>query len=331
MSSSEELPQAMVTLAIAEQDTLDQAATSATPPSVDIPDSPSMEVDVSPSKFTYFPNLPDKLRLKIWKHASFLPRNVDLWIGKWSVAHVNNFKLGDDHHFAHYFYLHCPPPAILHTCHESRREGLVTYRLQFDGQYWSGGSGSHRRQFIFTTLPTVYINWASDTLCIMNPDGLRGGSPNGIIKEIVRQCNSGRLQSLAFNMGGAAASGSGLYRTEFETCMKMMLECRYLKERILFVLASSESFWIDSTNSLSSFEACLSQNVKIEFKEHIQNEEKVEVLGNAGTTLEFALARSSKLPSSVNPKPTEETGIKNRETVRIRRYEMILVKASANS
>jgi len=99
----------------------------------------------------------------------------------------------------------------------------------------------------------------------------------------------------------------------------------------LFVLASSEFFWIDSTNSLSSFEACLSQNVKIEFKEHIQNEEKVEVLGNAGTTLEFALARSSKLPSSVNPKPTEETGIKNREPVRIRRYEMILVKASANS
>jgi len=58
----------------------------------------------------------------------------------------------------------------------------------------------------------------------MNPDGLRGGSPNGIIKDIVRQSNRGRLQSLAFNMGGAAASGSGLYRTEFETCVKMMLK-----------------------------------------------------------------------------------------------------------
>lgn len=83
--------------------------------------------------FKQFPRLPQEIRLKIWR-ATIEPRVVRI---KWSSQ-----------------LLQCVTPdnpTILQVSHESREEGLRTYRPSFDTTNSSG--------------PIVYANFSLDTVC----------------------------------------------------------------------------------------------------------------------------------------------------------------------
>jgi hypothetical protein len=69
-------------------------------------------------EFTLFPKLPKEIRLKIWKDAAAIPRNVDLWIGPGDREDEDSLGLMTAIHV--WFYSTSAPPAVLSTSHESR-------------------------------------------------------------------------------------------------------------------------------------------------------------------------------------------------------------------
>lgn len=113
--------------------------------------------------FTCFPKLPIELRLKIWKAACFIPRNVDIW-----YRNLCNVVRGDrmgtccaEHD------MDCPlyalktqsQPAVLHTCRESRSEASTHYTLDF-GTEFNISPGVELR-----TDDQILINWEVDRAC----------------------------------------------------------------------------------------------------------------------------------------------------------------------
>jgi 2EXR family len=88
-----------------------------TGPGTEVPDEPT---------FTLFPKLPIDLRIKIWRNASSVTRNVDLWIETYSLDDFND-SLDD----IYYWCSSCAVPAVLHANQESRTEGLKHYTLDF--------------------------------------------------------------------------------------------------------------------------------------------------------------------------------------------------------
>ncbi|KAE8447070.1 hypothetical protein EG329_011205 [Mollisiaceae sp. DMI_Dod_QoI] len=118
--------------------------------------------------FTCFARLPLELQLRVWRDASFHPRNVDIWV---TPSHlrpsVEDLKEYHEHHtqaWVSSFRSTCLPPAILHCCQGSRKEGLKHYKLNF------GFCLKLQNGFNFTQEARIYINWRADTLCVMNPN-----------------------------------------------------------------------------------------------------------------------------------------------------------------
>jgi hypothetical protein len=86
------------------------------------------------SIFYPFPDLPTEIHLKIWK-LSKEPRLVMLRDSQ-RASHIAPASAdSDDVHLYYsthpYLYCYTPPPAILHTCRESRDEGLKLDGLAF--------------------------------------------------------------------------------------------------------------------------------------------------------------------------------------------------------
>jgi len=97
------------------QDTIVDSATTTTAPISD----PLIE-------FTLFPKLPIKIRLKIWKAASFAPRNVDLWCYlKHALGHSADW-CDERYKFSSF----TRPPAVLNVFQESRNECLKFYKVE---------------------------------------------------------------------------------------------------------------------------------------------------------------------------------------------------------
>jgi hypothetical protein len=159
MSLPEELGEAVASLAIAENDGSSPSTTSKTGPGA---------TKIALTKFNCFPKLPKELRLKIWKCAAFIPRNVDVWIGPWTLEGTDDdshWEIDDTSNF--YFFSTSTAPKILHVCHESRQEGLLYYQLSFGAERGTGAQ-YYRRD------PSIYLNWSTDTVCLMNADHLGG-------------------------------------------------------------------------------------------------------------------------------------------------------------
>ena len=112
-------------------------------------------LSIMPETFECFGDLPKELRLKIWKTASFIPRNVDVWNKDIFLSRSN----GEEAHLIpHRMHSRHPPPAILHVCCESREEALGHYVLEF-------GAIKDVGDFVITSRPRIYINPEADTVC----------------------------------------------------------------------------------------------------------------------------------------------------------------------
>ncbi|KAN0092393.1 hypothetical protein V8E51_018240 [Hyaloscypha variabilis] len=150
--------------------------------------------------FTCFPRIAIELRLKIWKEASNHTRNICL-----SFMHLGHFFQDDyavdgfeDSRFKAFIYeVACPHPPILHTCHESRIEGLKNYVLDFGIEL-----KDPKGRFTFNSPPTTYINWKADRICLTgslaNIDEV--GEPHQYALDFIDRCRQRGLQSIALNV-----------------------------------------------------------------------------------------------------------------------------------
>jgi len=161
--------------------------------------------------FSLFPRLPVEIRLKIWKAASFLIRNVEIRLRLAPRRAIQGAKTN----FIRSDYIsNQPPPAILHTSREARSEGLRYYRLDFGVtmedllERWHSRERNPRG---FRPEPTeavlnamkmrlrsamIYFNWQADRLCIGD---LRPW-------DIYPRCRRNNLRFLAFNVFHSNAS-----------------------------------------------------------------------------------------------------------------------------
>ena len=140
--------------------------------------------------FKCFGQLPSELRLKIWSYVCSHPRNVDIF-----TEHLGRTRVGSDTYFNTYmYYSHfCPHPAILHVCRESREEGLKYYQLEF-------GTSHHFPLITVSTPPRVYVNFACDRLCLLEPEYF-GSELEDRFQGFVQICRKHGASSLAINVG----------------------------------------------------------------------------------------------------------------------------------
>jgi hypothetical protein len=78
------------------------------------------------SAFTVFPNLPLEMRTKIWKAAAHIPRIIEVGFGP--AGGFTSFN----HHLRTVSRTCRRAPAVLHTSHEARTEGLRYYIMTDD-------------------------------------------------------------------------------------------------------------------------------------------------------------------------------------------------------
>jgi 2EXR family len=139
--------------------------------------------------FTSFGQLPSELRIKIWSYVCFQPRNIDIFTDKLGVI-----RISDDTYFdAYMFYSHfCSHPAVLHVCREAREEALKHYQLEF-------GTSYHFSLVDFSTPPRIYVNFACDRLCLLEPDCF-GSDLEDRFQRFVQICRDRGACSLALNV-----------------------------------------------------------------------------------------------------------------------------------
>jgi hypothetical protein len=93
--------------------------------------------------FTCFGKLPLELRMVIWGFPCFHERNVFIWLtkpfGNMTDVTLIWHDLDDDPDLFNYVTT-TPPPAVLHTCQESRKAGLDHYYLLFGAKFRIGYS-----------------------------------------------------------------------------------------------------------------------------------------------------------------------------------------------
>jgi hypothetical protein len=140
------------------------------------------------STFTCFPNLPKELQLKIWKQVAFETRNIGIWVEQ------RKFRYYRDGEHDYYFLSNVGHPAILHTCKESREEGLKFYQLSLGTTCEVNVRDGI--PVIVTYAPKTYINWKADRLCIMCP--LSPADRRGYL-ELLAQAENNGLRRIAFN------------------------------------------------------------------------------------------------------------------------------------
>jgi 2EXR family len=204
------------------------------------------------AEFTCFPKLPIEMRLKIWKCAANIPRNVDLWIGA-AYSNMSMWGVGSPSH--EYIFSTSSPPAILHICRESRHEGLSNYALAFGTEY---SVGRNR----VTEEATVYVNWEADTICLMNSDIFTAMTAvprkGNCIFNLLEQCIVGGLRALAMEVGPRRSSTVMIIcgaRRSFEIPLSAVIRMRSLEDIILF-----NKQWDPN-------ETLLSPKAKIEFQD----------------------------------------------------------------
>jgi hypothetical protein len=107
----------------------------------------------------------------------------------------------------YYFRTNVGPPAILHTCKESRSEGLKFYQLSLGTVF---EVKEHRHAPLTVTFPPrTYINWNGDRICIMLP-WWEGDYQAHL--ELLSQAENNNLKMLAFNTHRSTARFSNANR-----------------------------------------------------------------------------------------------------------------------
>jgi hypothetical protein len=164
--------------------------------------------------FSLFGQLPSEIRVKIWAHACFHQRNIDIFTEILGEVRVNK---QDTYRFESYKYLSqfCPHPAILHTCKESRDEGLKHYQLAF--------GTSHSFSIVnISTPPRIYVNFACDRLCLLEPECF-GLDKEDRFRNFVSVCQKNGARSLALNVAGDQHWGYVGVATSWDALQEIIL------------------------------------------------------------------------------------------------------------
>jgi hypothetical protein len=105
------------------------------------------------------PKLPPEARLCIWKLASFLPRDLDVWIR--TMDNIELSEIGGTFEPFRFVSSH-PVPAILHISKEAWDIGLKHYEALF----WNE---REFETFTFSTPDHRYCNPSSDRMYFLGP------------------------------------------------------------------------------------------------------------------------------------------------------------------
>ncbi|PVH84662.1 hypothetical protein DL98DRAFT_69001 [Cadophora sp. DSE1049] len=156
-------------------------------------DTEELDAEEPSSTFIRFPNLPSELRLKVWKYACCISRNLVL-----QLKDLRQADIADDY-TPYFFYSSCPVPAVLRVCQESRAEALQHYSLDFEvHETWE----LERGRITFEAPATIYINWSFDRVCIFRVGELEAYDRfdrqiTERLKELQQRFNRKKLRYLA--------------------------------------------------------------------------------------------------------------------------------------
>lgn len=140
-------------------------------------------------EFACFPLLPPELRVVIWKFASHEIRELDVTL-----------KRDADYNPTHFASTR-PPPAILHTSHEAREEGLKYYKLAFD---------------LDSAPPRIYFNIDADRVHF-------GASQDTVLHRKIKEMG---IRRLAANVGSR--------RRDAVLCLPYVLDADHLEELVFY-------------------------------------------------------------------------------------------------
>ncbi|KAE9366563.1 hypothetical protein N431DRAFT_471609 [Stipitochalara longipes BDJ] len=140
------------------------------------------------------------------------------------------------HNFIHFFYSNTPPPSLLHSCQKSRREGFRVYKLAFGVEHTLTRSPDVGPSTIRLSYDSsIYTNWATDILCVMNPDEF--SSCKRTRDDFSLKLKAGNLRTLAININylmGQQVLGMGTINTAIGEWMDFYLGHRDIGNILLF-------------------------------------------------------------------------------------------------
>lgn len=163
-------------------------------------------VPTTPKVFHLFPALAPELQCMIIKHACFVPRNVSLF-PKRQEHMVHGEGREQWVSFTHSYHTTSQPPSILQVSQEVRTEALRWYSLSF-------GTNLRHGNYTFTRPPKVYINWAVDCLCFLQPEFMCGKQEYWIETPLLEVCQQNKLNTLALKVP------YNLYRINYSTKLR---------------------------------------------------------------------------------------------------------------
>lgn len=183
-----------------------------------------------------FKDLPLELRRKIWKVASFIPRIVDVWRTPINSRGVAGNRYWDNTSLSyrnHRMVSRSPIPAILHVCHESRKEALRYYILGFDTR-----KGLRFGELVVGTKPQIYINSEVDTICLPRSEDFRFNIASNTMhddvstrdRDFIRALHDLKVRRLAINLSPELCCFSLMIPLSLHTIPKTGV----LEELILF-------------------------------------------------------------------------------------------------
>lgn len=155
----------------------------------------------APKTFEKFNELPGELRLKIWKFASHIQRNVDI---------IPMYIFEGSNEQLHCFRSNCPQPTVLAICQESRAEALRYYTVDFTAEVDSAVSIKARDRLLSSvTRSDIYINWDVDRVCVMSLHCfiLFFATSTKRPQQVAQLFQSRKLRYLAINIGNHRFEG----------------------------------------------------------------------------------------------------------------------------
>lgn len=159
-----------------------------------------VEAEQKTRTFTCFNELAPELRLRIWKFACFLPRNVCVETDKKLMERLKNNLTPDYWVDRVAYHSNSDPPAVLQACRESRLEAQKHYSLEFGTNVtFSIRTGHHSslRSYNITVPPVVWINWDVDTVWMPH---VPWGEDHEHHDDLAKLFDAKGLKSLALNI-----------------------------------------------------------------------------------------------------------------------------------
>lgn len=133
-------------------------------------------MELTPIEFPRFSELPKSIRIRIWTHAAFVPRIVELH------EHYSTTVTDGKQEHQTAVLSRTRPPALLQACDEARRVALTIYKPMYSHAH--SNVGQHSPIYVNPLVDITYRGMEANPLMLFGPDHKKDAVPLGVTRRL---------------------------------------------------------------------------------------------------------------------------------------------------